>query len=70
MFLQPDVLPDPGPHKYERRYQHPKPPAVPDRSRQHNRDDDKRNPHEEVFERLFDCQFPATPRPARSINVS
>jgi len=70
MFLQPHVLPDPGPHKYKRRYQHPKPPAIPDGPRQHNRDDDKRNAHEEAFDRLLDRQLPATLRPANPVIFS
>src|SRR4051794_27886900 len=70
MFLQPEELPDPVSHKDKRRYQHPKPPAIPDGPRQHNRDDDKRNAHEEAFERLFDRQLPTTPRPADPVNFS
>ena len=68
MFLQPNKLRQPGSHKHERRYQHPEPPALPDASRQHDRDDDKRNAQEKFFERLFEREFPAAPCPASLLN--
>jgi hypothetical protein len=69
VFLQPYELRDAIRHQHERRYQHPEPPALPDASRQHKRDDDKCNAHENVFERLFEREFPAASRPAEPVNV-
>src|SRR5262245_32292465 len=70
MFLQSNELREPGEQKRERRYQHPKPPAVPDASRQHNRDDDKRSAHSKFFERLFERELSATPCSADSVIFS
>jgi hypothetical protein len=68
VFLQPYELRHAVRHQHERRYQHPEPPALPDASRQHNRDDDKRNAQEDVFERLFEREFAAASRPAEPVN--
>jgi len=70
MFLQPNKLREPGRHEHERRYQHPEPPTGPDGSRQHNRDDHKRNTHKKVFEGVFERQFPAAPRTADPVNIT
>lgn len=70
MFLQANKLREPGSHKHERRYQHPEPPALPDASRQHNRNDDKRDAHEKILERLLECELPAALRPAKPVTFS
>jgi len=65
IFLQANKLRDTRGHQRERRYQHPEPPALPD-SRQHNRNNQKRDADEKLFESVLKREFPATPRPVHS----
>ena len=47
-------------HQRERWYQHPEPPTGADCSRQRNSDNQKRNAHEDVFERRIERRLPLT----------
>src|SRR5437868_3922471 len=56
-FFQSNVLRDAGAHHRERRYQHPEPPRLANRSRQRDCDDEKTDSHEDVLEGTLQRYF-------------
>src|SRR5205085_3383707 len=67
-FFQSNVLRDAGAHHRERRYQHPEPPRLANRSRQRDCDDEKTDSHEDVFESTLQRYFFAMPAAATTFH--